>query len=103
MYHPFVSVLASEKALCPALRLYPSWGLTLLHARHRPSHFGDLEDAFAVGAESVVFAPVPGPGPARPGAQGGACAVLTLGTDANANIDAPCVYAQNSLRCCLRC
>jgi len=56
----------------------------------RPSRYGDLEDAFAVGAESVVFAPVPGPGLPGPGVKGGACAVLTLGTDGDAVVDAPC-------------
>jgi len=43
-----------------------------------------------VGAESVVFAPVPGPGLPGPGVKGGACAVLTLGTDGDAVVDAPC-------------
>ncbi|KAK9846445.1 hypothetical protein WJX81_003852 [Elliptochloris bilobata] len=53
------------------------------------SRYGDLEEAWAEGAESVLFAPVPCPGPARPGVQGGACAVLTLGIEADKDIYAP--------------
>ena len=67
-----------------------SFSAWMLSCNCRPSRYGDLEEAFAAGARSVVFAPVPCPERVQPGKQGGACAVLALGIGADADVDAPC-------------
>lgn len=70
----------------------------MLSCKRRPSRYGDLEDAFAAGAQSVVFAPVPCPDRVRLGKQGGACAVLALGIDGDADVDAPCAPTRSPPR-----